>query len=106
MVSKKKEKKSKGRGVIKERKEHVLSSLEQLGGQVYDQLAKKEFPTVKMPSRSIAHIIYDDKTRQYILGKRSAKRSARNAGQSPPFTHLLCTAMFPDELTAQNKATT
>src|SRR6266852_8437345 len=106
MVSKKKEKKSKDRGVIKERKEHVLSSLEQLGGQVYDQLAKKEFPTVKMPSRSIANIIYDDKTRQYILGKRSVKRSARNVGQIRPFTQLLWTAMFTDELTGQNKTST
>src|SRR6058998_2514410 len=96
MVSKKKEKKSKGRGVIKERKEHVLSSLEQLGGQVYDQLAKKEFPTVKMPSRSIANIIYDDKTRQYILGKRNVKRSARNVRHVRPFTQLLWTAMFGD----------
>src|SRR5260370_20809251 len=104
MVSKKKEKKTKGRGVIKERKEHVLSSLEQLGGQVYDQLAKKEFPTVKMPSRSIANIIYDDKTRQYILGKWSVKRSARNVGQIPPFTQLLWTAMFTDELPGQNKS--
>src|SRR2546428_13660879 len=106
MVSKKKEKTSKGRGVIKQRKEHVLSSLEQLGGQVYGKLLKNEFPTVKMPSRSIANIIYDDKTRQYILGKRSVKRSARNVGQIRPFTQLLWTAMFTDELTGQNKTST
>src|SRR5438309_7606211 len=105
MVSKK-AKKSRSKGVVKERKDHVLSSLEQLGGQVYDQLAKKEFPTVKMPSRSIANIIYDDKTRQYILGKRNVKRSARNVRHVRHFTQLLWTAMFADELTEQNKTST
>src|SRR2546429_1955743 len=102
----KKERKGPSKGVIKERKQHVLSSLEHLGGQVYDQLAKKEFPTVKMPSRSIANIIYDDKTRQYILGKRNVKRSARNVRHVRPFTQLLWTAMFTDELTEQNKTST
>src|SRR5881296_92050 len=102
----KKARKGPSKGVIKERKQHVLSSLEHLGGQVYDQLAKKEFPTVRMPSRSIANIIYDDKTRQYILGKRNVKRSARNVRHIRPFTQLLWTALFTDELTAQNKTST
>src|SRR6266566_2780916 len=97
MVSKK-EKKTRSKGVVKERKDHVLSSLEQLGGQVYDQLAKKEFPTVKMPSRSIENIIYDDKTRQYILGKRNVKRSARNVRFVLPFTQLPWSTLFPDAM--------
>src|SRR5437773_6829669 len=48
----------------------------------------------------------DDKTRQYILGKRSVKRSARNVRHIRPFTQLLWTALFTDELTAQNKTST
>src|SRR6266705_3263964 len=39
-----KRKKSKSKGVIKERKEKVLSAMRDLGGQVYTQLNKKEFP--------------------------------------------------------------
>src|SRR5713226_3669734 len=104
MVPKKEKKRSKG--VIKERKEKVLSALEELGEQVYNQLGKKEFPSFKMPSRSISNIIYDEKTRQYILGKRNVKRSARNVRHIRPFTQLLWTAMFVDELTAQNKTST
>jgi DNA topoisomerase-6 subunit A len=77
-----------------------------LGGQVYNQLNKKEFPTFRMPSRSIANILYDSKTRQYILGKRTVKRSARNVRHLRPFTQLLWTAMFADELTEQNKTST
>src|SRR5438309_11931471 len=91
---------------MKERKKEVLSSLRNLGGEVYEQLAKKKFPTVKMPSRSIDNILYDKKTRQYILGKRSVKRSARNVRHIRPFTQLLWTAMFVDELTEQNKTST
>src|SRR2546422_8221368 len=59
-----------------------------------------------MPSRSIANILYDNKTRQYILGKRNGKRSARNVRHIRPFTQLLWTAMFTDELTGQNKTST
>src|SRR5947209_18889831 len=102
-----KEKKTRpSKGVMKERKKEVLSSLEHLGGEVYEQLAKKEFPTVKMPSRSIANILYDKKPRQYILGNRSVKRSARDVRHIRPFTQLLWTAMFTDELTGQNKTST
>src|SRR5215831_1915600 len=102
----KQSKKRHSKGIIAERKEHVLQALEGLGSQVYGQLEKKEFPAFKMPSRSIANIIYDDKTRQFILGKRNVKRSARNVGQLRPFTQLLWTAMFVDELTGQNKTST
>src|SRR2546429_1023198 len=97
MVPKKtKEKKKRpSKGVMKERKKEVLSSLQHLGGEVYEQLAKKEFPTVKMPSRSIANILYDKKTRQYILGNRSVKRSARNVRHIRPLRALRFTLLLP-----------
>src|SRR2546426_11438891 len=94
------------KSLMKERKEKVLPSLREMGSDVYGQLLKNDFPSVKMPSRSIANILYDDKTRQYILGKRSVKRSARNVRHIRPFTQLLWTAMFVDELTEQNKTST
>src|SRR5881409_1186723 len=97
---------TRNKSLIKQRKEKVLGSLEELGGQVYKQILKNEFPSFRMPSRSIANILYDDKTRQYILGKRSVKRSARNVAHIRPFTQLLWTAMFADELTSQNKTST
>lgn len=106
MAPRKEKSRSKSKGVIAERKEHVLAALEGLGRQVHGQLEEKEFPSFKMPSRSIANILYDEKTRQFILGKRNVKRSARNVGQIRPFTQLLWTAMFTDELTGQNKTST
>src|SRR3989449_9534586 len=101
-----KRKKNKSKGVIKERKEKVLSAMRDLGGQVYSQLEKKEFPTFRMPSRFIANILYDSKTRLYILGKSSVKRSGRNGRHLSAFTQLICTAMFGDEVTEQNNAIT
>ena len=100
------QKKRKSKGVIRERKEKVLAALRGLGGQVHGQILKGEFPSFRMPSRSITNIIYDDQTRQYILGKRNVKRSARNVRHLRPFTQLLWTAMFVDELTEQNKTST
>src|SRR5438874_12171441 len=101
-----KRKKGKSKGVIKERKERVRSAMRDRGEQDYSQLEKKEFPAFRMPSPSIANILYDSKTRQYILRKRSVKRSARNVRHIRPFTQLLWTAMFTDELTGQNKTST
>jgi DNA topoisomerase-6 subunit A len=100
------QRKSKRKSLMKERKEKVLSSLREMGSDVYGQLLKNDFPSIKMPSRSIANILYDNKTRQYILGKRNVKRSARNVRHIRPFTQLLWTAMFVDELTEQNKTST
>jgi len=94
------------KSLIKQRKEKVLGALEELGGQVYKQLLKDEFPSFRMPSRSTSNILYDKKTRQYILGENTVKRSARNVGQIRPFTQLLWTALFVDELTGQNKTST
>src|SRR2546428_588534 len=100
------QKRKKSKSSIKERKEKVQGSLEELGGQAYKQISKTEFPSFRMPSRSITNILYDDKTRQYILGKRTVKLRARNVRHILPFTQLLWTAMFVDELTGQNKTST
>src|SRR5438093_10393722 len=106
MVPQTKMSRNKSKSSIKERKGKVLTSLEELGGQVYKQIVDHEFATFRMPSRSIANILYDEKTRQYILGKRSVKRSARNVAHIRPLTQLLRTAMFADKLTSKNKTST
>src|SRR5256886_7774759 len=68
--------------------------------------AKKVFPTAKTPGARIAIILAERGARQYILGNRNVKRSARNVRHIRPFTQLLWTAMFTDELTGQNKTST
>jgi DNA topoisomerase-6 subunit A len=91
---------------ISERKKEVLTSLGSLGGAIYDQLDKGNFPAIDMPSRSTDNIMYDENLRQFILGDRRVKRSARNISHVKPFTQLVWAALFSNELSSQRKTST
>ncbi|MEM2990063.1 MAG: DNA topoisomerase IV subunit A [Halobacteria archaeon] len=98
--------KKKGRTSIKERKSQVISTFEELGCKIYDQIERKEFPRVEMPSRSIYNIKYDPVTRQYVLGNRVVRRSARNIRHIRPFTQLVWVANVVNSLSRTNKTST
>ena len=89
-----------------ERKKEVLANLESLGIKTYDQLDSGNFPAITMPSRSTENIYYDPQLRQFILGDRSVRRSARNIRHVKPFTQLVWAAMFSKELSSQRKTST
>jgi DNA topoisomerase-6 subunit A len=91
---------------VSERKKEVLGGLETLGGTIYDQLDKGVFPSIDMPSRSTDNIMYDEKVRQFILGDRRVRRSARNISHLKPFTQLVWAALFSNELSSQRKTST
>jgi len=91
---------------VSERKKEVLAGLETLGGTIYDQLDKGVFPSIDMPSRSTDNIMYDEKLRQFILGDRRVRRSARNISHLKPFTQLVWAALFSNELSSQRKTST
>jgi DNA topoisomerase-6 subunit A len=96
----------KHRSSIIERKKEISSGLENLGVKIYDQLDSGYFPSVEMPSRSTENIHYDPKLRQFILGDRKVRRSARNIRHVKPFTQLTWAAEFSHELTSQRKTST
>ena len=100
------ERKKKHRISVSERKKEVLAGLETLGGTIYDQLDKGVFPSIDMPSRSTDNIMYDEKFRQFILGDRRVRRSARNISHLKPFTQLVWAALFSNELSSQRKTST
>ena len=91
--------------MMKRRKE-VLENLETLGMKTYDQLDRGYFPSIEMPSRSIENIHYDPQFRQFILGDRKVRRSARNIRHLKPFTQLIWAARFSHELSMQRKTST
>ncbi|MCL6577907.1 MAG: DNA topoisomerase IV subunit A [Candidatus Bathyarchaeota archaeon] len=91
--------------MIEKRKE-VLASLESLGLKIYDKLDNGYFPSIEMPSRSTENIYYDPQVRQFILGDRKVRRSARNIRHLKPFTQLTWAATFSHELTSQRKTST
>jgi DNA topoisomerase-6 subunit A len=89
-----------------EKKRAVAASLKGLGERVYSQLLQKRWPSIEMPTRSITNITYDQNLRQYILGKHSVKRSARNIRHVKPLTQLVWTGSFVNELTTEGKTST
>ncbi len=100
------EKRAKKTGLIREKKEKVLSGLHGLGEQLYTQISQRQFPWINMPNRSIYNIRYDRNVRQYILGEKSVKRSSRNIKHIRPLTQLVWTASFADELKEQDRTST
>ena len=91
---------------MKERKELTLDTLKGFGAHIYSQLVKEEFPSLSIPSRSTTNILYDESSRQYVLGKNNVKRSARNIRHIRPFTQLVWTASFSNELCRTSKTST
>jgi DNA topoisomerase-6 subunit A len=89
-----------------ERKKKVLDTLSDFGDDLYQQMMKGQFPSIKMPSRSIENIYYNPELRQYILGDRTVKRSAQNIRHIRPFTQLVWTAFFAHELATNRKTST
>ncbi|MCL6579874.1 MAG: DNA topoisomerase IV subunit A [Candidatus Bathyarchaeota archaeon] len=59
-----------------------------------------------MPSRSIENIYYSPELRQYILGNKTVRRSARNIRHIRPFTQLVWAAYFAHELAKNRKTST
>ena len=96
----------KRKSIMTERKKEILSSLERFGLEIYEQLDRGFFPSIEMPSRSIENIYYDPEIRQFILGNRKVRRSARNIRHLRPFTQLVWAAFFSHELTSQRKTST
>lgn len=91
---------------ILERRQEVLNSLSGLGLDLYDQMEKGQFPSISMPSRSTENINYDPVLRQFVLGDREVKRSARNVRHVKPFTQLTWAALFSNELSSNRKTST
>jgi DNA topoisomerase-6 subunit A len=89
-----------------ERKKEVAMALENFGLDLYEQMEKGVFPSIKMPSRSIENIYYSPELRQYVLGERMVRRSARNIRHIRPFTQLVWAAFFAHELVKHRKTST
>jgi DNA topoisomerase-6 subunit A len=91
---------------FEQKKKMVATNLKSLGEQLYQQFTKKQWPAIRMPSRSTSNIHYDLKTKQYILGDQTVKRSASNVRHIRPLTQLVWTGSFVNELTHQGKTST
>jgi len=90
----------------KEKKKEILKDLKGFGRKLYCQMELGKFPWVEMPSRSTENIFYSPELRQYILGEKSVKRSARNIRHIRPFTQMVWAGFFASELVKNRKTST
>ena len=97
------QKRKKSKSNIIEKRKEVLADLGNFGVNIYDQINEGRFPSIDMPSRSTENIAYDKQLRQFILGDRRVRRSARNIRHLKPFTQLVWAAFFSNELSSQRK---
>ena len=104
--SKKQTKLSKRQNYIEEQKVQIRSQLKQLGEKIYSDLNSQRFPTIHFPSRSVRNIVYDKKTKQYILGSKTVTRTASNIKQIRSVTQLTWLAFFANELMSNKKSST
>ena len=88
------------------KKKEILTNLTSFGKKLYDQMNQGIFPWIKMPSRSIENIFYSPEIRQYVLGDKNVRRSARNIRHIKPFTQLVWAAYFANELSQNRKTST
>ena len=88
------------------KQKNILGELKGHGARIYDDLNAGRFPSFSIPSRSVNNIVFDDATRQYILGNASAMRSSHNSSQLRSFTQLMWLAFFANRLTKEKKSST
>jgi len=75
-------------------KQQSFDKLVTLGNKIYKQLQEEKYPEFDMPSRTSSNIYYDEKTRQFSLGKKKIRRSSRNVRHLKPFLQTMFVAMF------------
>lgn len=96
---------AKHNGIVR-KQARTIRDLQTLGDNIYSQLEDREFPSIILQSRSIDNIVYEPKTRQYILGDKRINRSTRNIRHLRPFAQLVWTAWFAKELLKLRKTST
>ncbi|MEM1874588.1 MAG: DNA topoisomerase IV subunit A [Candidatus Hadarchaeales archaeon] len=88
------------------RKKEAREKLSDLGELVLKMLEEGVPPRLKIPSRSTSNIVYDEKSRYYVLGNKVSVRSAANIKQVKKFAQLMCVADFAAELIESGKFAT
>ncbi|MFQ5762804.1 MAG: DNA topoisomerase IV subunit A [Candidatus Bathyarchaeia archaeon] len=91
---------------MKSKKQKVLQAMAELGESICSQIDQQNFPLIQMPSRSTANIFYDEKLRQYALGKRMVRRSTRNLRHVRPFTQMVWLGDMARQLATQGRTST
>ncbi len=88
------------------RRREVIKKLSRLGLDVWKELNDTRFPSIKLPSRSVRNIVYDEKERGYVLGDLYKVRTAANIAHLRKFAQFMWVAYFAKELIKSRKTST
>jgi len=80
--------------------------LKALAEDIIEQIRKADFPSIVMPSRTTDNIYFDKKLRQYVLGEKVVRRTARNVTHLKPLTQLIWAGYIASTLLRENKTST
>ncbi len=80
--------------------------LKALAEDIIEQIRKVDFPSIVMPSRTTDNIYFDKKLRQYVLGEKVVRRTARNVTHLKPLTQLIWAGYIASTLLRENKTST
>jgi DNA topoisomerase-6 subunit A len=94
------------KGVSQARKKHSQEMLKALAEDIIEQIRKADFPSIVMPSRTTDNIYFDKKLRQYVLGEKVVRRTARNVTHLKPLTQLIWAGYIASTLLRENKTST
>ncbi|MFH0832557.1 MAG: DNA topoisomerase IV subunit A [Candidatus Aenigmatarchaeota archaeon] len=81
---------------------NVKNELESLGKKIVTNIEKKENPSIDIPLRVLSNVIFDKKTKQIMLGDKSAKRYFFNVAHAKKFMQTTMVAGFCKSLLEEN----
>jgi DNA topoisomerase-6 subunit A len=87
-------------------KSDVLKKLKDIGKGIVRDLGAGEWPVLEIPVRTTKNIVYDASLRQYVIGPRTAERTAGNIRHLRPFAQTVWVAKFAKQLLAAGKTST
>ena len=75
-----------------------LSILKDLGTAIVQSIDNEEFPTLKFPGRGTGNLVYDEESKQFVLGNTQVIRDSSNLRHIKSFTQLVWVASYAKQL--------
>ncbi|MCK4484548.1 MAG: hypothetical protein KAU89_06965, partial [Candidatus Thorarchaeota archaeon] len=74
------------------------SVLKDLGTAIVQSISNGEFPTLKFPGRGTENLVYDEESKQFVLGNARVIRDSGNLRHIKSFTQLVWVASYAKQL--------
>jgi DNA topoisomerase-6 subunit A len=75
-----------------------LGVLKDLGTAIVQSIDNEEFPTLELPGRGTQNLVYDEESKQFVLGNARVIRDSSNLRHIKSFTQLVWVASYAKQL--------